>query len=161
MLKPSVQIHHENGTLLAEFWDCLRLDLGAVQDLKTKYEDHLKAGGRPHLVVDLLGVGFAGSAALGYFVGLQRIARAKNGRVVFCNVDPTVFEVFRVSKLDSLFSFVPDRAAALALTAGSEATADASEVKSAAGAGAGTAVPAARSSGSEGALKGRRGRKLS
>jgi anti-anti-sigma factor len=114
MLKPTVQIHNENGVLVAEFWDCLRLDPGAVQELRTKYEGHLRAGGRPEVVVDLLGVGFAGSAALGHFVALHRVARPKNGRLIFCNVDPTVFEVFKVSKLDPLFTFVTDRATALA-----------------------------------------------
>src|SRR5262245_24516050 len=99
MLKPSVQVHNENGILLAEFWDCLRLDSGAVQELRNKLEGHLRAGGRPEVVVDLLGVGFAGSASLGHFVAMNRTARQKNGRLIFCNVDPTVFEVFRVSKL--------------------------------------------------------------
>jgi anti-anti-sigma factor len=113
MLKPTVQIHNVNGVLVAEFWDCLRLDPGAVQDLRSKYEAHVRAGGRPEVVVDLLGVGFAGSAALGHFVALHRVARPKNGRLVFCNVDPTVFEVFRVSKLDPLFTFAGDRAEAL------------------------------------------------
>jgi anti-anti-sigma factor len=115
MLKPHVQVHNENGVMVAEFWDCLRLDPGAVQELRSKYEAHLKGGGRPELVVDLLGVGFAGSAALGHFVALHRFARPKNGRLIFCNVDPTVFEVFRVSKLDSLFQFAGDRPAALVL----------------------------------------------
>lgn len=114
MLKPRVEIHNVNGLMVAEFWDCLRLDQGAVQDLRPKYESHLAAGGRPTMVVDLLGVGFAGSSALGHFVSLQRFARSKSGRLIFCNVDPTVFEVFRVSKLDPLFTFVGDRAAALA-----------------------------------------------
>lgn len=114
MLKPTVQVHNENGVLVAEFWDCLRLDAGAVQELRTKYEAHLRGGGRPEAVVDLLGVGFAGSAALGHFVALHRVARSKNGRLIFCNVDRTVLEVFRVSKLEPLFRFVPDRAAALA-----------------------------------------------
>src|SRR5262245_17720453 len=115
MLKPSVQVHNENGIMVAEFWDCLRLDLGAVQDLSAKFEPHLNAGGRPELVVDLIGVGFAGSSALGCFVRLQRLARSKGGRMIFCNVDPTVFEVFRAIKIDPLFSFVKDRDAALAL----------------------------------------------
>ena len=74
------------------------------------YEAHLKAQGRPDVVVDLSGVGFAGSAALGNFVALQRLVRSKGGRIVFCEVDPTVTEVFRASKLDSLFEFVADRA---------------------------------------------------
>ncbi len=117
MLKPTVQVHNANGIPVAEFWDCLRLDSGAVQDLRAKYEAHLKAGGRPELVIDLLGVGFAGSASLGHFVALHRVARPKNGRLIFCNVDPQVFEVFKVSKLEPLFEFATDRAHALALVA--------------------------------------------
>ena len=40
------------------------------------------------MVVDLSGVGFAGSAALGNFVAFQRLVRSKGGRIVFCEVDP-------------------------------------------------------------------------
>ena len=113
MLKPAVQIHNEDGILVAEFWDCLRLDPAPVQDLRHHYEVHLQRRGRPELVVDLSGVGFAGSAALGNFVALHRLVRQHGGRILFCNVDPTVAEVFRASKLESLFDFVADREAAL------------------------------------------------
>ena len=65
------------------------------------------------MVVDLSGVGFAGSAALGNFVALHRAARQRGGRLVLCNVDPTVREVLRASKLDVLFEFAGDRADAL------------------------------------------------
>src|ERR1700677_2832596 len=113
MLKPSIETHNVDGVLVAEFWDSLRLDPAPVQDLRNHYEAHLKAQGLPDLVIDLSGVGFAGSAALGNFVALQRLVRSKGGRIVFCEVDPTVAEVFRASKLDSLFEFVADRAAAV------------------------------------------------
>lgn len=113
MLKPSVQIHNLDGILVAEFWDCLRLDPAPVQDLRKHVEAHLQGSGRPELVVDLSGVGFAGSAALGNFVALQRVIRQHGGRIVFCNVEPTVTEVFRASRLESLFGFEADREAAL------------------------------------------------
>ncbi|HZW29729.1 MAG TPA: STAS domain-containing protein [Isosphaeraceae bacterium] len=113
MLKPSVQVHNADGILIAEFWDCLRLDPAPVQELRKDYEAHLQRQGRPELVVDLSGVGFAGSAALGNFVALHRMVRQRGGRIVFCNVEPTVAEVFRASKLESLFDFVADREAAL------------------------------------------------
>jgi anti-anti-sigma factor len=113
MLKPSVQVHNMDGILVAEFWDCLRLDPAPVQDLRKHYEAHIQAKGRPELVVDLSGVGFAGSAALGNFVALHRMVRQHGGRIVFCNVEPTVSEVFRASKLESLFGFESDREAAL------------------------------------------------
>ncbi len=113
MLKPSVQTHNVDGILVAEFWDCLRLDPAPVQDLRKHYEAHVQKGGRPELVIELSGVGFAGSAALGNFVALHRLVRQNGGRIIFSDVDPTVAEVFRASKLESLFEFVADRAAAL------------------------------------------------
>lgn len=113
MLKPSVQIHNENGILIAEFWDCWRLDPAPVQELRARYEAHIRSKGRPEVVIDLSGVGFAGSAALGNFVALHRLARQNGGRLIFCNVEATVGEVFRASKLEPLFEFVADRAAAM------------------------------------------------
>jgi anti-anti-sigma factor len=117
MLKPSVEVRDEGGVLVAEFWDCLRLDPAPVQELRKRFETHLRNQGRPDLVVDLNGVGFAGSAALGGFVAVHRLAKQKSGRLIFCNVDPTVKEVLRVSKLDTLFAIVADKPAALALAA--------------------------------------------
>lgn len=116
MLKPSVEVSEEDGVLRAEFWDCLRLDPAPVQELRKAFEAHRRRGGGPNLVVDLLGVGFAGSSALGGFLALRKLG----ARVIFCNVEPTVLEVFRVSKLMPLFSFEPDRDAALALVRSGE-----------------------------------------
>ena len=113
MLKPSLETHNVDGILVAEFWDCFRLDPAPVQELRAAYEAHLKNRGRAEVVVDLSGVGFAGSAALGNFVALHRIARQRGGRLVLCNVDPTVAEVLRASKLESLFEFAGDRADAV------------------------------------------------
>ncbi|WP_435006908.1 STAS domain-containing protein [Tundrisphaera lichenicola] len=117
MLKPSVETRDENGVLVAEFWDCLRLDPAPVRDLRALYESHVRGGGKPDLVVDLNGVVFAGSAALGGFLALLRMARQHGGRVVFCHVDENVLEVFRISKLNPMFDFLEDRAAALAFVA--------------------------------------------
>ena len=117
MLKPMVEVRNEGGALVAEFWDCLRLDPAPVRDLRQHFEAHLKAGHRGDLVVDLNGVSYAGSAALGGFIVLHRIASQHGGRVVFCNVDDNVLEVFRVSKLTPLFAFARDRPAALTLLA--------------------------------------------
>jgi anti-anti-sigma factor len=115
MLKPTVQVHNIGGVLVAEFWDCLRLDPAPVGRLRELYESHLASGGRPEVVADLLGVGFAGSSALGNFMALHRLARQRGGRLIFCCVEPTVYEVFRASKLDSLFEFASDRTTAVAL----------------------------------------------
>lgn len=124
MLKPSVQIGLEDAILVAEFWDCLRLDPAPVQELRKGFENHVKQGGKPELIVDLNGVGYAGSAALGAFLAIHRFAKQHDGRMVFCNVDPMVLEVFVVSKLDNLFTFAADKPAAHKLLAGAAGNAE-------------------------------------
>ena len=126
MLKPTVEVRLEGGVLVAEFWDCLRLDPAPVVELRNKYEGHLRTRGRPELVIDLNGVSFAGSASLGHFVSLNRVARQHGGRLIFCNVDESVLEVFRISKLAPLFSFVSDKPAALRLAEAGPPDSDAS-----------------------------------
>lgn len=121
MLKPSIQTRVHEGRLVAEFWDCLRLDSAPVQELRAVYESHLKAGGQPNLVVDFSGVGFAGSMALGVLIRIQRLASQNGGRVICCNVDPNVEEVFRLSRVEQLFTFVADVPAALEYAVGSSA----------------------------------------
>ncbi len=113
MLNPSVEVKARDGVLRAEFWDCLRLDPNPVRELRDAYERHVRSGGKPAVVIDLSGVGFAGSTALSGFVTLKK----QGARVVFYNVEPTVREVFRVSSLEPLFVFAADEAAALAAAA--------------------------------------------
>src|SRR4028118_2311219 len=100
MLHPSAQVRDQNGVLVAEFWDCLRLDPAPVGELRGQYEAILPRVRRADLVVDFLGVDYAGSAALGGMVRLQKLCRQHGGRLVLCNLSPMVFEVFRLSRLD-------------------------------------------------------------
>jgi len=108
MLKPSVRTKIEDGILIADFWDCLRLDPAPVKDLRSRYERHVEDGGQPDLIVDFNGVSFAGSAALSGLVTLQRQCRKRGGRVVLCEVEPSVLEAFRISRLDPMFTFTED-----------------------------------------------------
>jgi anti-anti-sigma regulatory factor len=120
MLNPSVEVRECEGVLVAEFWDCLRLDPNPIRNLRIAYERHAQLGGRPAVVVDMKGVGFAGSAALGGFVALRKAG----ARVVFFNTDSTVREVFRVSKLEPLFQFADDQEGALRIALASNATSE-------------------------------------
>jgi anti-anti-sigma factor len=112
-LRPSVQTHLVDGHLVAEFWDCLRLDPAPVQALQGLYDTHLRGGGKADLVIDLNGVTFAGSSALGGFLKLQRVASKNDGRVAFCHVDPNVMDVFHMSNLENYFLFLNTRDEAL------------------------------------------------
>lgn len=116
-LRPSVQTHLVDGHLVAEFWDCLRLDPAPVQALQGYYDNHLRAGGKADLIIDLSGVTFAGSTVLGGILKLQKVASKNDARVALCHVEPGVMEVIQMSNIENYFDFFPTREAALAYRA--------------------------------------------
>jgi len=109
VLKPSVELREEPGVLVAEFWDCLRMDPKPVVDLRIQYSQVSASSGLKNLIIDLNGVEFSGSASLSGFLALSRTVKQNGGRMVFCNVDINVKEVFQVSKLDAMFVFSEDK----------------------------------------------------
>jgi anti-anti-sigma regulatory factor len=111
MLRPHVEVREAEGFLVAEFFDCLRLDPAPVRDLKSLYEQHVLRGGRIELLIDLNGVDYAGSTALGGFLSIRRLG----ARVIFFNVEANVREIFRLIKLESLFQFATDQIEAVEL----------------------------------------------
>jgi anti-anti-sigma factor len=108
VLKPMVELRDESGVLVAEFWDCLRLDPKPVNDLRMRYSQMTAKTGLKDLIIDMNGIDFAGSAALSGFLSLSRAIKQMGGRMIFCNVDRNVLEVFQVSKLESMFLFSQD-----------------------------------------------------
>jgi anti-sigma B factor antagonist len=68
---------------------------------------------RTKLVLNFDKVEFMSSAALGMLVTLQRKARAAGAKLVLCGIDPQIFEVFKLTKLDKQFSICRDEHEAL------------------------------------------------
>ena len=77
-------------------------------------EAHLgRTFGRREVIVDLLGVSFLDSAALGVLVDTMKRLRAEGGRLVLVTDDPRTLRVFRVTGLDRVFPLEPSLASAI------------------------------------------------
>jgi anti-sigma B factor antagonist len=79
------------------------LDETAVQSIRESLlhlaDDHT---GRL-LIVDFIGVEYLGSAMLETLLNMHRKMKAGGGRFVLRHLQPQVYEVFQVTKLDELF----------------------------------------------------------
>jgi anti-anti-sigma factor len=74
------------------------------------------AAGRSRLVLNLNGVGFMASAAIGKLILLMRKAASAGGKLTLCNLSRPVEEVLRVSRLsDILLSYADEQEALEAL----------------------------------------------
>ena len=72
---------------------------------------------RSKLVLDFSSVDFLASVALGKLIALHKNVVARNGVMKLCCMQPEIYEIFAVTKLDRLFNIennVADAVASLA-----------------------------------------------
>jgi anti-sigma B factor antagonist len=96
------------------------LDLASAPKLKWALAD-LQAAGAHNLIVDLQGVGFIDSTALGVLVGAQRGLDVGARLLLICS-EPNVLRIFELTGLDGMFDIFPTLEEALALTRAGGAT---------------------------------------
>jgi anti-sigma B factor antagonist len=69
--------------------------------------------GRRKILLNFGNVEFLSSAALGKLITMNRKVQAVRGKLVLCNISKEIREVFEITKLDKLFTILPDEQAAL------------------------------------------------
>jgi anti-sigma B factor antagonist len=97
------------------------LDLSSAPNLKWALADTLAAGVR-QIVVDLSGVTFIDSTALGVLVGVRRTL-GPGGRIAIAGSDEDVMNIFELTGLDSTFDMFASTEEALAWIRGRGAAA--------------------------------------
>jgi anti-sigma B factor antagonist len=64
--------------------------------------------GRRKILLNFKNVEFLSSAALGKLITLNRKLQSAGGKLVLCEIDPQIYEVFEITKLNKLFTIVKD-----------------------------------------------------
>lgn len=67
------------------------------------------------LLIDFSNVSFFSSQMLGLLVDLWRRLKETGGQLAICGINPQLTRVFRITHLDKLFTFYPDRRTALSV----------------------------------------------
>jgi anti-sigma B factor antagonist len=80
------------------------LDLSNVSDLEARLAEQLRVD--PHVAVDLSGVTFMDSSALGALVGALKRAREHDGDVILVGAGGSPRRVLEITGLDKAFTLV-------------------------------------------------------
>ena len=65
------------------------------------------------MLLNFRNVEYLSSAALGKLITLNKKMQTAGGKLVLCNIDPQIYEVFEITKLDKLFKIKKDEQEAL------------------------------------------------
>ena len=96
-----------------------RLDAAAASGLRNATAD-LANQGQVRVVLDLAGVEFVDSSGLGALIHMHKTLEPL-GRLVLCNVDPRVAQLFKVTRLERVFAIATTEAEAAKLVKGGAA----------------------------------------
>ncbi len=85
------------------------LDSDEFDWLNTSLSDVLSAQPGTRWVLDLTGLSYMGSSALGLMVNLRQRVKSNGGHLVLCGLSPRLLEIFRACCMEKLFDICKTR----------------------------------------------------
>jgi len=89
------------------------LDEAEIQDIGEALLEEADKGMKPKLLLDFQDVGYMASAMLGKLVALNKKMRTNKGVLKLCAIRPPIMEVFKITKLHTLFDIFDDQHTAI------------------------------------------------
>jgi len=87
--------------------------LSGLEQMSEQLREFIAANQPKKMVVDFCGVKFFSSQMLGLLVDVWRKLSDYGGVVLISGINPQLSRVFKITNLDRIFKFYPDRASAL------------------------------------------------
>jgi anti-anti-sigma factor len=102
-----------NVLIVVPSGDCSSLEAAILEEELREILKQVSASGVTGLLVDLEQAPYFGSTMLGGMIKLWRSMKLVHGRLVLCHVSPGELDVLSATRLDSVWSVYPTRAAAI------------------------------------------------
>ena len=108
-----IQTGKKGDIHMVAFKDAKILDDTVLDEIKQEINQLVGKASGPDVLLDFANVEFMSSAMLGLLGQLHRKLTAGQGRLKMCNIRPEIFQVFKLTSLDKLFSIHKDAPTAL------------------------------------------------
>jgi anti-sigma B factor antagonist len=107
-IKPKINIEYVDKATIVSFTDEKILeekDIKALQDSMMSIVEQAK---KIKLVLDFGNVRFLSSAVLGLLIRLSKRIYEQEGELKLCNINPKIFEIFKITRLTTTFDIHKD-----------------------------------------------------
>src|SRR5713101_7214094 len=98
---------------VVSFMDRKILDEQNIQVIGEQLFSLVDEAGRRKILLNFGNVEYLSSAALAKLITLNKKLQQAGGRLVLCNIDPQIYEVFEITKLNKFFKIMKEEQAAL------------------------------------------------
>ena len=98
-----LRIKNQDGVTQIEFIDRNILDEANIQQIGDELAAIIDASSDPRLLISFANVDHLSSAALGTLITVNNKIKAKGGMLRLADIDPQIYEVFVITKLNRIF----------------------------------------------------------
>lgn len=116
MPEPSsrIAVSSQGDVKIVELTDRKILDEVSILHIGEQINAVIADVSAPKLLVDFTNVAHLSSSALGMLITLHNRVREQKGKLALCNIQPQIFEIFAITRLNDIFVIKESRADAIA-----------------------------------------------
>jgi anti-anti-sigma factor len=111
--KTGLRISEAGDVAIASFAGSCISDVEEISNALTQMKDYIGANQPSKVVFDFSGVKFFSSQVLGLLLETRAALTPQPGQIAISALTPQLQRVFKVTNLDSIFTFYPDTGTAL------------------------------------------------
>ena len=113
MEEPIIDIASADGVVVVSFGLTSLDSISGIEQMSEQMRQFVTTNKPEKMVVDFEGVRFFSSMMLGLLVDVWRRLKEYDGVMLISGINPQLNRVFRITNLDKIFSFYPDRGSAV------------------------------------------------
>jgi anti-sigma B factor antagonist len=91
-------------------------DVDGITNASNRIKEFIDKNQPKRLIIDFEGVKFFSSQVLGLLLDIRARLETYKGEVVISAINPQLHRVFKITNLDKVFKFFPDRESAMNIT---------------------------------------------
>jgi anti-sigma B factor antagonist len=108
-IKPRISVEYSENATIVTFTDERILKDEDIQALRESIMSVVEsAGGGINLILDFCNVRFLSSAVLGLLMRISKRIYERDGQLRLCNIDPKIYEIFKITRLTRIFDICED-----------------------------------------------------
>ena len=108
-----LEVEDIGDVTVVNFTDKKILDEQNIQIIGEQLFSLVDEDGRRKILLNFGNVEYLSSAALGKLITLNKKLQTAQGKLILCNIDPQIHEVFEITKLDKFFKIMKEEQQAL------------------------------------------------
>ena len=108
-----LELEEIGDVTVVSFVDRKILDEQNIQIIGDQLFNLVEEQGKRKILLNFGNVEYLSSAALGKLITLNKKVQAAKGRLILCNIDPQIYEVFEITRLDKFFNIEKEEQKAL------------------------------------------------